>query len=612
MMEHTVRAWLGAYGYREIRMPVLERTELFVRSIGEVTDIVEKEMYTFVDELNGESLTLRPEGTASCVRAAIEHNLLYAGPQRLWYAGPMFRHERPQKGRYRQFHQFGVEALGYAGPDIDIEQIVMCARLWRLLGVGPLELELNTLGSAEARARYRTRLVEYLSGIATRSMRTRSGGSMQTRCACSTARIRRCSASSPTRRALRTISTKSRRCISRRCRRGCAAGIAFRLNPRLVRGLDYYNRTVFEWTTDRLGAQGTVCAGGRYDGLIEQIGGKAAPACGYAMGVERLIALMKEATTLKPPVPDVRRTAGRGRGALRGRRRREVERRGGERGASLRRGQLQVADEESRCERRALRGHHRRRRGQCRRAYAQSFARAGDAGETPPRRGAESRAAAIPDLNFQAEDMAYDLEEQEQIDAIKGWWEEYGKLVMLGVIACLLTIAAFQGWRYYRVQQAQGAATLFMQLDEAQRLNDPKRVRDIAAQLIDKYGRTHYAGMAALAAAKAGYTTGETEEAKKNLQWVVEHAKEDEMRDVARLRLTGVLLDEKKYDEALKLLDTKAGEPYAMLYADLKGDVLTAQGKLAEARAAYQLALDKSDSNSKVSTCDRGEARRTG
>ncbi|HEY9446558.1 MAG TPA: histidine--tRNA ligase, partial [Burkholderiales bacterium] len=160
--EDTVRDWLHAYGYRAIRMPILERTELFVRTIGEVTDIVEKEMYTFVDELNGESLTLRPEGTASCVRAAIEHNLLYAGPQRLWYAGPMFRHERPQKGRYRQFHQIGVEALGYDGPDIDTEHIVMCARLWQRLGLDGVALELNTLGSSDARARYRSRLVQYL------------------------------------------------------------------------------------------------------------------------------------------------------------------------------------------------------------------------------------------------------------------------------------------------------------------------------------------------------------------------------------------------------------------------------------------------------------------
>jgi predicted negative regulator of RcsB-dependent stress response len=193
--------------------------------------------------------------------------------------------------------------------------------------------------------------------------------------------------------------------------------------------------------------------------------------------------------------------------------------------------------------------------------------------------------------------MAYDLEEQEQIDAIKGWWNQYGKLVMLGALAFLLTIAAFQGWRYYRAQQADRAATLFMQLDEAERATDAKRVRDIAAQIIDKHGSTQYAGLAALAAAKAGVTTGETADAKKNLQWAVDHAKDEDMRDVARLRLAGVLLDEKKYDEALKILAVKTGESYAMLYSDLRGDVLAAAGKPAEARAAYQLALEKSEPN---------------
>lgn len=194
--------------------------------------------------------------------------------------------------------------------------------------------------------------------------------------------------------------------------------------------------------------------------------------------------------------------------------------------------------------------------------------------------------------------MAYDLEEQEQIDAIKGWWKDNGKLVMLVVIACLVTIAAFQGWRYYRAQQTEYAAALYNQLDEAERVNDSKRVRDIAAQIIDKYASTQYAGMAALAAAKAGFMTGELEEAKKNLQWAVDRAKDENMRDVARLRLAGLLLDEKKYDEALKLLAVKTTDGYAMLYSDLRGDALTAQGKLAEARAAYQLALEKSDPGS--------------
>ena len=194
--------------------------------------------------------------------------------------------------------------------------------------------------------------------------------------------------------------------------------------------------------------------------------------------------------------------------------------------------------------------------------------------------------------------MAYDLQEQEQIDAIKAWWTDYGKLVLLAVTACLVTIAAFQGWRYYQARQAGRAATLFSQLDEAERAKEPKKVRDIAAQIVERYGSTQYAGMAALAAAKASFTTGEIEDAKKNLQWVIDHAKEDEMRDVARLRLAGVLLDERKYDEALKVLSAKAADSYAALYADAKGDVLTAQGKPAEARAAYQLALEKSDAAS--------------
>ncbi len=294
--ELGVRGVLRAYGYRPIHTPILERTELFVRSIGEVTDIVEKEMYTFVDQLNGESLTLRPEATASCVRAVVEHNLLYAGPQRLYYSGPMFRHERPQKGRFRQFHQVGVEALGCAGPDVDAEQIVMCARIWRELDINGVELELNSLGSSEARGRYRSRLVRYLED---------NTDALD-------ADARRRMHSNP----LRVLDSKNPAlgdllenapsmmddmdAASLRHFEGVQSllresGIAFSLNPRLVRGLDYYNSTVFEWVTDRLGAQGTVCAGGRYDGLIEQIGGKPAPACGFAMGVERLLGLMQSA-----------------------------------------------------------------------------------------------------------------------------------------------------------------------------------------------------------------------------------------------------------------------------------------------------------------------------
>lgn len=305
--EDTVRAWLRRYGYRQIRMPVLERTELFVRSIGEVTDIVEKEMYTFTDRLNGDSLTLRPEGTASCVRAVLEHNLLYAGAQRLWYAGPMFRHERPQKGRYRQFHQIGVEALGLPGPDIDVELVVMGARLWRDLGLSDVALELNTLGDNESRARYRQRLVQYLE-------RHQDALDDDSRRRMHTNPLRVLDSKNP---AMQSVVEGAPRLLDdldedslkhfedfQRLLRN--AGVEFRINPRLVRGLDYYNRTVFEWVTTKLGAQGTVCAGGRYDGLIAQIGGKPAPATGFAMGVERLIALLVDSGRPIPvPAPDV-------------------------------------------------------------------------------------------------------------------------------------------------------------------------------------------------------------------------------------------------------------------------------------------------------------------
>jgi histidyl-tRNA synthetase len=299
--EGTVRDWLSQYGYRNIRMPILEKTELFVRAIGEVTDIVEKEMYTFVDQLNGESLTLRPEGTASCVRAAIQHNLLYPGPQRLFYVGPMFRHERPQKGRYRQFHQVGVEALGFAGPDVDAEHMVMGARLWRRLGLDGIQLEVNTLGNAASRGRYRARLIRYLERHAAEL-------DEDARRRLSTNPLRVLDSKNPAMQEVIAQAPKLADDLDEESLRRFQelqdllrdAGVDFEINTRLVRGLDYYNDVVYEWTTTRLGAQGTVCAGGRYDGLIAQIGGKPAPACGFAMGIERLIALLADAGTAAP------------------------------------------------------------------------------------------------------------------------------------------------------------------------------------------------------------------------------------------------------------------------------------------------------------------------
>jgi histidyl-tRNA synthetase len=305
--EDTVQDLLERYGYRRIRTPIVERTDLFVRSIGEVTDIVEKEMYTFTDRLNGDGLALRPEGTASCVRAAVQHNLLYGGGQRLWYAGPMFRHERPQKGRYRQFHQFGAEALGFAGPDVDAELIVMCARLWKDLGLADIALEINTLGSNEARLRYRARLVRYLheheAALDEDSKRRLHGNPLRVLDSKNPA-MQALIESAP--RLIDDLDEDSLKHFEDLQRLVRNAGLQFTINPRLVRGLDYYNRTVFEWVTTRLGAQGTVCAGGRYDGLIEQIGGKAAPGCGFAMGVERLIALVAESRSQPiTAIPDV-------------------------------------------------------------------------------------------------------------------------------------------------------------------------------------------------------------------------------------------------------------------------------------------------------------------
>ena len=302
--EDTVRDWLEGYGYRNIRMPLLEPTALFKRAIGEVTDIVEKEMYSFADSLNGDELTLRPEGTASCVRAVLQHNLLYNAPQRLYYSGQMFRHERPQKGRYRQFHQIGVESLGFAGPDIDAEQIVMCARLWKKLGIRDVALQLNSLGDVASRQRHREKLIAYFE-----QHKEVLDAEAQRRLYSNPLRI--LDTKNPAMQEVVSAAPKLMDELDEEAIRHFEAvqqilkqhEIPFEINPRLVRGLDYYNRTVFEWVTTRLGAQGTICAGGRYDGLIEQIGGKPAPACGFAMGVERLLSLLQEDGMKNPPAP---------------------------------------------------------------------------------------------------------------------------------------------------------------------------------------------------------------------------------------------------------------------------------------------------------------------
>ena len=294
LFENTVQAVLKSYGFQQIRTPIVESTALFARGLGAVTDIVEKEMYSFTDSMNGDQLTLRPESTAGVLRAALEHNLTYDGPKRLWYAGPQFRHERPQRGRYRQFQQVGAEALGFSGPDIDAELIMLCQRLWDDLGLPDVKLELNSIGDADERNKHRIDLIAYfeqhkdmLDTDAQRRLYTNPLRILDTK--------------NPTMQAMVNAAPKLLDYLGEESLAHFEgvqnilrhSNIPYTINPRLVRGMDYYNRTVFEWVTDQLGAQGTVCAGGRYDPLAEMFGGKPTPACGFAMGVERLLELMK-------------------------------------------------------------------------------------------------------------------------------------------------------------------------------------------------------------------------------------------------------------------------------------------------------------------------------
>jgi len=306
LLESVVKEVIESYGYREIRLPILEQTELFARSIGEATDVVEKEMYTFTDR-DGDSITMRPEATASMVRAGISNGLLHNQRQKLWTVGPMFRHEKPQKGRYRQFHQFDVEAMGYAGPDVDAELMIMCARMWRRMGIDRLKLEINTLGTPVTRATYRDALVEYFSGVKKHldedSIRRLDKNP-----------LRILDSKNPE---MHDIVEKAPVMLDFLDEASAAhfgtlksmldtAGVAYSVNPRLVRGLDYYNLTVFEWVTDALGSQGAVCSGGRYDGLVEKLGGRATPAVGWAMGVERLVMLYEACGGTTPAkAPDV-------------------------------------------------------------------------------------------------------------------------------------------------------------------------------------------------------------------------------------------------------------------------------------------------------------------
>jgi histidyl-tRNA synthetase len=296
LFQNTAQSVVQSYGFQQIRTPIVENTALFARAIGAVTDIVEKEMYSFTDSMNGDQLTLRPEGTAGVVRAVLEHNLVYEGPKRLWYTGPMFRHEKPQRGRYRQFFQFGCEAVGFNGPDIDAEMIMLCRRLWDDLGLENIRLELNSIGDAEERARHRVDLIAYLE-----SHETLLDAEAKRRLHTNPLRI--LDTKNPTMQEMVNGAPKLLDYLGEESLAHFNGvrqildhnNIPYVINPRLVRGIDYYNRTVFEWVTDELGAQGTVCAGGRYDPLIQMFGGKPTPAVGFAMGIERLIELMKAA-----------------------------------------------------------------------------------------------------------------------------------------------------------------------------------------------------------------------------------------------------------------------------------------------------------------------------
>jgi len=305
-LEDTARRVLSQYGYKNIRMPLVEPTELFVRSVGEHTDIVEKEMYAWEDALNGDKLTLRPEGTAGCVRAVVEHNLTYNGPQRLWYSGAMFRHENVQKGRQRQFHQIGVEAFGFDTPEVDAEQIVLLARLWRALGIVDVELQINSIGDAHERAEYRNVLIKYfeqhadlLDDDAKRRLYANPLRILDTK----NPRMQEICEAAP--KLIDCLGNETRAHFEGLCKRLAEAGVAYKINPRLVRGLDYYNRTVFEWVTTKLGAQGTIAGGGRYDTLVERLGGNATPACGFGIGLERVFLLMQEYGVTAADAPDV-------------------------------------------------------------------------------------------------------------------------------------------------------------------------------------------------------------------------------------------------------------------------------------------------------------------
>ena len=599
------------YGYRNLRVPLVETTPLFVRAIGEVTDVVEKEMYTFEDRLNGESLTLRPEATAGIVRAAIQHNLTYERPQRVWTSGPMFRHERPQKGRSRQFDQFDVEALGFPGPDVDAEQMVMLSRLWRTLGIADgITLAINSIGDAPERHAHRALLIEHferhaaiLDDDAKRRLYTNPLRILDSK----NPALQEMIAAAP--RLPDLLGPASRAHFDGLQRLLSDNGIAFRIDPRLVRGLDYYNRTVFEFVTDRLGAQGTVAGGGRYDGLFEQLGGKATPACGFALGVERLVLLLQDGGMTANAAPlayivhagdAAAALAGRAAESLRDAGHAVVLNAGGgsfksqmkRADASGARYAVLIGDDEAATASATVKPlRAAATSSRCRLPTWRPRSRPIHSTTNLNPRAPHRRAAHQPRKHM----AVYDLEEQDQLEDLKAWWRQWGNYVSSAVLAVCVGIVGVQGWRWWQHSQAEQASVLYSAISTAVRANDLAKSKDAMAELAAKYSGTGYAPRGGLIVAKLLFDNGDKAGARTQLQWVIEKAGEDNLREIARYRLAEVQFDDKQYDDALRTLDAKHDDAFAGLYADLRGDILAAAGRRDEARAAYQAANAKLD-----------------
>ncbi|CDW59773.1 tRNA-synt His and TPR 21 and HGTP anticodon domai n containing protein [Trichuris trichiura] len=576
-IEGTLKNVLGSYGYSEIRLPIVEQTPLFKRAIGEVTDVVEKEMYTFEDR-NGDSLTLRPEGTAGCVRAGIEHGLLYNQEQRLWYIGPMFRHERPQKGRYRQFHQLGCEVFGLQGPDIDAELIMLTARWWRALGISEhVTLELNSIGSLEARANYRDALVAFLE-----QHKEKLDEDCKRRMYTNPLRV--LDSKNPEVQALLNdapalgdyLDEESREHFAGLCKLLESAGIAYTVNQRLVRGLDYYNRTVFEWVTNSLGSQGTVCAGGRYDGLVEQLGGRATPAVGFAMGLERLVLLVQAVNPefKADPVVDIYLVAS---------------------GADTQSAAMALA-ERLRDELPGVKLMTNHGGGN----FKKQFARADKWGARVAVVLGESEVAngtaVVKDLRsgeqtaVAQDSVAAHL--RTLLEAVKRFFAENGKALAVGVI---LGVGALIGWRYWNSHQVDSARSASLAYQNAvTAVSEGKPDSIPAAEKFAAENKNTYGALASLELAQQFVDKNELEKAAAQLQQGLADTSDENLKAVINLRLARVQVQLKQADAALKTLDTIKGEGWAAIVADLRGEALLSKGDKQGARSAWEAGV-KSD-----------------